>query len=166
MDIDKLRTTSYHASCNGVIEQIHRTLNSILGKVVSDNQRDWDEHVSYAFTAYRATKHSATGFSPNYLVFVRELASPFELMFPGILENEDDPTWNLCEYVSVLKDRYRRSYAIVRKNLKLAAFQNKRKYDQRVKVVKYVPGDWVWIFNLAEFKVNSPSGNGIMMGRI
>jgi len=52
MDKDKLRTTSYHASCNGSIERLYRTLNSILGKVVSDNQRDWDEHVSYAFTAY------------------------------------------------------------------------------------------------------------------
>jgi len=68
MNIDKLRTTSYHASCNGSIERFHRTLNSVLGKVVSDNQRDWDEHVSYALGAYRATKHSATGFSPNYLI--------------------------------------------------------------------------------------------------
>jgi len=84
MYIDKLGTSSYHASCNGSIERFHRTLNSILGKVVSDNQRDWDEHVSYALSAYRATKHSATGFSPNYLVFGPELASPFELMFPGI----------------------------------------------------------------------------------
>jgi len=136
MDIDKLRTTSYHASCNGSIERIHRTINSILGKVVSDNQRDWDKHVSYALTAYRATKHKATGFSPNYLVFDRELASPFEQMFPGIPENEDDPARTNCEYVSGLKDRYRRSYAIVRENLKIAAFRNKRKYDQRVKVAK------------------------------
>jgi len=66
MGIDKLRTTSYHASFNGSIERFHRTLNSVLGIVVSDNQRDWDEHVSYAVGAYRATKHSATGFSPNY----------------------------------------------------------------------------------------------------
>jgi len=117
-----------------------------LGKVVSDHQKDWDEHVSYALTAYRATKDSATGFSPNYLVFGREKASPFELMFLGIPENEDDPARTHCEYVSVLKDCYRRSYAIVRENLKIATFQNKKKYDQRVKVAKYVPGDWVWVF--------------------
>jgi len=65
MGIDKLRTTSYHASCNGSIKRFHRTLNSVLGKVVSDNHRDWDEHVSYALGAYRATKDSATGFSLN-----------------------------------------------------------------------------------------------------
>jgi len=134
--------------------------------VVLDNQRDWDENVTYALTAYRATKHSATGFSPNYLVFGRELASPFELMFHGIPENEEDPTRNHCEYVSVLMDRYRKSYAIVRENFKIAAFRNKRKYDQRVKVAKYVPGNWVWIFTPAEFKVNPLSGNGITMGRI
>jgi len=124
--------------------------------VVSDNQKDWDEHVSYTLTAYLATKHSATGFSPNYLVFGRELASPFELMFPGIPENEDDPTRNHCEYVSVLKNRYQRSYAIVRTILKKAAFRNKRKYDQRVKVAKYVPGDWVWIFHPRRVQGKSP----------
>jgi len=155
-DIDKLRTTSYHASCNDAIERFHCTLNSILGKVVSDNQRDWDELVSYALTAYRATKHSTTGFCPSYLVFGRELASVFELMFPRIPENEDDLTRNHWEYVSVLKDRYRRSYAIVSENLIIAAFRNKRKYDQRVKVVKYVPGDWVWIFYPRQVQGKSP----------
>jgi len=163
MDIDKLRTTSYHASCNGSIERFHRTLNSILGKVVSDSQSDWNEHVSYTLTAYRATKHSATGFSPHNLVFGRELASPFELIFPGLPENEDDPSRTHCEYVSVLKDLYRRSYAIVRENLKIAAFRNKKKYDQRVKVAKYAPGDWVWVFYPVGSKVNHLSGNVTMM---
>jgi len=69
-------------------------------------------------------------------------------MFPGIPENEEDPTQNNCEYVSGKKDRYRRSYAIVRENLKIAAFRNKRKYDQKLKVAKYVPGDWVLLYLL------------------
>jgi len=166
MDIDKLRTTPYYASCNSSIERFHRTLNSILGKVFSDNQRGWDEHVFHALTAYWATKHRAIGFSPNNLVFGQELTSPFKLMFPGLPKNEEDPAPNHCEYESVLKDRYRRSYAIARKNLKIAAFRNKRKYDQRVNIAKYVPGDWVWIFYPAGFKVNHPSGNDITMGLI
>jgi len=98
-----------------------------MGKVVSDNQSDWDEHVFYALTAYRATKHGALGFFPNYLVFGRELASPFELLLPEIPENEEDPTVNHCECVSLLKDRDWKLYAIVRENLKIAACQNKIK---------------------------------------
>ena len=40
LEIDKLRTTAYKPSSNGVVERFHRTLNSMLGKVISDNQRD------------------------------------------------------------------------------------------------------------------------------
>jgi len=41
--IDKLRTTAYQPSTNGVVERFHRFLNAMLGKVVSSSQRVWDE---------------------------------------------------------------------------------------------------------------------------
>jgi len=44
----------------------------------------------------------------------------------------------------------------VRENLKIAAFRNKRKYDQRVKVAKYLPGDWVWVFYPRRVQGKSP----------
>jgi len=65
MGIDKLRTTVFKASSNGQVERFHRTLNSMLAKVVSDSQRNWDECVPYVLVAYRATQHESTGFSPN-----------------------------------------------------------------------------------------------------
>ena len=37
MEIDKLRTMSFHPSCNGVVEKFHRTLNYMLGKAVSES---------------------------------------------------------------------------------------------------------------------------------
>ena len=36
----KVRTTAYKPSTNGGVEMFHRSLNSMLGKVVSDSQRD------------------------------------------------------------------------------------------------------------------------------
>ena len=33
LGIDKVRTSSYHPSCNGLIERFHRTMNAMLGKV-------------------------------------------------------------------------------------------------------------------------------------
>jgi len=134
----------------------------VLGRVVSDNQRDWDEHVSYGLGAYRATKHSATGSSPNYLVFGRELASPFELMFPGIPGIGDIHNQNHGEYVATLKDRFRRSYTLVRENLKAVAFRNKKRYDQRVKKNIYMPETGYGCSTLAGCKGNHPSGNVIM----
>ena len=38
--IDKVRTTAYKPSTNDAVERFHRSLNSMLGKVVSDSQRD------------------------------------------------------------------------------------------------------------------------------
>jgi len=56
----------------------------MLSKVVSENQRDWDGHVAYVLAAYNATEHSATGYSPNMLVYGRELRFPNELMYTDV----------------------------------------------------------------------------------
>ena len=49
-DIDKIKTTSYRPSTNGGCERFHRTLNSMIAKVVADNHKDWYE---YLMAAYR-----------------------------------------------------------------------------------------------------------------
>jgi len=43
MEIDKLRTTAYKQFTNGIVERFHRTLDSMLEKVISKSQKDWDE---------------------------------------------------------------------------------------------------------------------------
>ena len=80
LEVDKLRTTAYKPSTNGVVERFHRTLNTILGKLVAVNQRDWDERLPYALLAYRATTHSSTGFTPNKLFLGRENRLPVDLV--------------------------------------------------------------------------------------
>ena len=78
---DKVRTTAYKPSTNGAVERFHRSLNSMLGKVVSDSQRDWVERLRYVMAAYRVSRHEATGFSPNLLVFGREVQAQIDLVF-------------------------------------------------------------------------------------
>jgi len=56
----------------------------MLGKIVSENQRDWDTHIAYVLAAYNATEHSATGYSPNMLVFGRELCFLNELLYTDV----------------------------------------------------------------------------------
>ena len=71
--IDKIRTSAYRPSTDGATERLHRTLNFMLGKVVSESQRDWDTKMPAVMAAYRATVDEATGYSPNFLMFGREL---------------------------------------------------------------------------------------------
>ena len=80
MEIDKIRTSPYKASTNGVVERFHRTLNSMLGKIVNETQRDWDDRLPAVMAAYRASPHTSTGFSPNRLFLGRETRMPLDLV--------------------------------------------------------------------------------------
>ena len=90
LGIDKVRTSSYHPSGNGLIERFHRTLNAMLGKVVSSHQRDWDEFLPQVLAAYRASSHESTGFSPNLLMFGRETRAPLDLVYGRPPDAVDD----------------------------------------------------------------------------
>jgi len=80
MEIDEIRTTAYRAATNGMVERFHRTLNAILGKIISENQRDWCEKVPIATAAYRASVHEATGYTPNRLMLGRETRAPLDIV--------------------------------------------------------------------------------------
>ena len=41
--------TAYHPQANGQVERFNRTLEAILSKVVSENQKDWDSHIPKRF---------------------------------------------------------------------------------------------------------------------
>ena len=73
LGINKIRTTPYKASTNGMVERYHRNLNTILAKLIDDNQRDWCEKAPIAAPAYRASVHDATGYSSNFLMLGREV---------------------------------------------------------------------------------------------
>jgi len=66
LEIDKQHTSFYHSECNSVAERFHGTLNSMMGRVVSEHQKDWDLYLLYVMAAYRSTTHLSTNHSPNY----------------------------------------------------------------------------------------------------
>jgi len=59
--IEKIRTTPYKPSTNGCMERFNCTLNSMLGKVVQQNQKDWDDRVQLVMAAYRGQNMSQQG---------------------------------------------------------------------------------------------------------
>ena len=72
LGIDKLRSSGYRPQTAGALERWHRVLNSMLGKVVPEHQRVWPSLLSYVMFCYNASCHSATRYSPFFLMTGRD----------------------------------------------------------------------------------------------
>ena len=83
-------------------------------------------------TAYRASPHSATGFSPNMLTFGREASMPIDVVL-GRPEEEkrDNPSFE--SFAGNLITRLEAAYALVREELQIAGERRKKQYDLRVR---------------------------------
>jgi len=93
LHIDKMRTNAYHPACNAQIERQHRTLNTILGKVVSEHQTDWVEMLPYVAAALRASPSESTGYSANFLMLGREVNTPADIVY-GVTEPQGDVSYD------------------------------------------------------------------------
>jgi len=137
------------------VERFHRTLNSLIGRTISENQRDWDTLLPYIMAAYRSSRHESTQYSPNYLVFGRETRSPADLVFgtppTSVPANVDD-------FIDEVEVRMKQAYALVRRHLGIAANRNKYYYDLRVKPATFPVGTWVLYFNPRKVVVANTQG--------
>lgn len=148
LQIDKLRTSSYHPACNAACERMHRTLNTLLGKVVESNQTDWCERLPYVAAALRASRSDATGYSPNFLMFAREVNTPADIVY-RVVAPEQEPAYD--DFVESVKEKMVYAYDVVRENLGVAAERNKRYYDLKVRPIKLQEGDLVYYYNPRKF---------------
>ena len=155
LGIQKLRSTAYRPETQGQIERFHRTLNSMLGKVVGENQRNWEYFVDPVLAAYRATQHESTQHTPNYLVFGREVNLPLDLAF-GIEAREALAFDSYDTFVSDQQDRLRKAFALARESLGRAVTRNKRTYDLKSRPREFEVGTWVWLYNPRRIVGRSP----------
>ena len=145
LGIDKIRTTSYKASTNGMLERFHKTLNAMLAKVKKDSQRNWDQMLPQVMAAYRASTHSATGFSPNFLLFGQENRAPVDLVMLNPEEIKDREL-SVNEFISNKQLLLTKSYSLVRNHLKVMAERRKRTYDFGVRQTEFSTNQKVWYF--------------------
>ena len=115
----------------------------MLGKVVSDSQRNWDDKLPYVMAAYRASVHSSTGYSPNRLFMGREARMPVDVAM-GLPAAERDGEQTIDDYVELQQDLAEQSYRRVRESLHTNAERRKLAYDTRVRKKTFQPGQWVW----------------------
>lgn len=163
LEIDKLRTTVYKASTNGAVERFHRTLNSMLGKVVSEGQRDWDQFLPSVMAAYRASKHEATGYSPNFLMFGRENMAPLDVILE-VPAGEELTCSSYDDFVDHKMDIMRRAYQLAREHLGCSAERAKKYYDMRVRPKVFTEGQWVYYYCPRRYVSRSPKWQRMYTG--
>ena len=154
MEIDKLRTTAYKPSTNGAVERFHKTLNSMLGKVTQENQKDWDERLPFVLAAYRATVHSSTGFTPNKVFLGRENRMPVDVVM-GLPSEEVNGSQSVDEFVVRQQELAEDAFQLVRQHLGQNASRRKSTYDMRVRKAEYLVGDLVWYYYPRKFTQKS-----------
>ncbi|KAK3712549.1 hypothetical protein QZH41_002384 [Actinostola sp. cb2023] len=156
LGIDKIRTTPLHPQSDGMVERYNRTLEAMLSKFVSENQRDWDEHLQLVMKAYRTATHETTGFSPSAMMLGREITLPIDLLF-GRPETGNSEVLDKSEYVQRLRQRIEVVHNFARDNLKLETDRQKKYYDHRgVHHNSFNRGDPVWLHNPKRKKGRCP----------
>ena len=76
-----VRTTPYHPQSDGLVEGFNCTLLNMLSAVVQDRHHEWEDHLHATCMEYNTSFQSSTGFTPFYLMFVREARMPLDIMF-------------------------------------------------------------------------------------
>ena len=126
----------------------------MISAYVSKHQRDWDENIKLLTSAYRSTTHNTTGFSPNYLMFGREVCTPLEVTL-GLKPNASP----VEEYVAKMQIRLKEAYDLARDQIGKTAERQKRDHDVRLSHNTFELGDLVYCLDLTRKKGLSPKLN-------
>ena len=144
LGINHTRTTAYHPQGNGQVEWFNQTLETMLAKMVNDNQKDWDIHLPKAIFAYCTAIHDSTGYSPFHVNFGRSPSLPIDIMLGRF--SSPDGEKEVAEYVKEVALSFKDAYDKVRHNIEEAHKANKRRHDNKESGDKFSIGDLVWLY--------------------
>ena len=141
LKIDKLQTTPYHPECNGMIERMHGTLNSMLTKARSLGL-DWVRQIPFALFALRLAPNRDTGLSPFQLVYGRQVRSPLDVLYEGWVDVEYSE-FDVELWTDWLGKRMKIWSEIAREKGLEASAERKLYFDKKAVVRVLKPGDKV-----------------------
>lgn len=144
--VKQIFTANYHAQANPT-ERVNKTLGTMIRCYISDNHREWDKNLSKLSCAIRTQVHEATGCTPYFVVFGREMPT-------NISHDEKFDSDKFDRDNNILaRDRsaaFCKLYAEIKNRLMKAAEKNKRYYDLRHRDVTYDVGSRVYRKNFVQ----------------
>jgi hypothetical protein len=88
LQIHHLKTTPYHAKCDGAAERAIHTANSVLSHFVTEDQKNWCDCEPFIEWMLNTMKNETTGYSAFELMFGRTPLRPLDVTmgFDGLTE--------------------------------------------------------------------------------
>lgn len=78
--IEHRRASPYHPETNGRIERFHRTMKSMIRKLVNNRACEWEDQLGQALWAHRISTSTVTGYTPFFLQYGRKPRAPLTRM--------------------------------------------------------------------------------------
>ncbi len=143
LQISKLNTSPYHPQTDGMVERFNSTIENMLSKVVSADQKDWDAFMPYVLFAYQTTVHEVTGESPFYLMYGRELYFPLDIT---LNPQSGDGIRSIHIFRHELVTRLVQARQLATERMQEAGRKSKERYDAKRSDHTYLVADLVWMF--------------------
>ena len=112
--------------------------------------------------ALHATVNRRTGFTPNQLMLGREVILPADIVMGGVRHKVQAALPE--KWVLDLTDKMAILHHEARRHLKASQLHQKKDYDLRTQEYRYLPGDFVYMFDKAKKRGLSPKLQPVWKG--
>ena len=117
-----------------------RTVNSVLTKIVKEDQRNWNLYIPSTCLANNTYVHSSTGPIPSFLRLGRELCLPSDLLQP---DSSLPPHEYHSDFATKLMRRLKQAFQAASETPKVLHLAQKAYYDRWAIPKAYQVGDQV-----------------------
>jgi len=157
-------TTAYHPQADSQTEILNQTIEVTIRAFINLNRDNWASLLPYLAFAYNNTPHTATKFTPSYLLYGFHPRAPINLLTnessierPNQYEFNASNTKQFAEDISAVR-------LAAKDALKLAQQRFENSYNKNHIFVPYVPGDKVLI-NIHSLQLPESKGTGAKFSR-
>ena len=154
LGMDVRHSTSYRHQTVGLIERWHSTLRALLRTYwKATGSTEWHVALPLLELAYNTTVHSTTGYSPFFLIHLRQVRLPVDF-FDALPSEKEIPRY-LSECLNLWKVSYHTVCKQLRRNQLAAKAKHDLKHDTQI---YYKPGDRVIVVRGVHIDGHMPKG--------